>query len=532
MPDQQFRALVRLWLRQLRRSTIGWAIVFAGSAVSGVLGYKAAYPTVAERQGLTALLGGNPGFRALFGIPYRLETPGGFAAWRLGGPLVIFAGVWALLAVSRILRGEEEVGRWELVLGMGPTAGIATAAALTAFGLTAALQWAVTTVAFALTGLQIGSSALLAFGIIGGGCAFGAVAALTSQLTHSRRGAAGSAGVALGIAFLVRVVADGTGHFEWLRWTTPLGWVEELRPFAGSHLVPLIPIGVSVAALSAGAATIAARRDLGQGLFTSSRPARSHLWLMRSPEGVAWRLVRGGAGVWALSLAAVTMVFGLLSKDVATFYKQSPGFTRIAERLGQLKFIEASGFLSLALGFIAVAIAAYGSGQVGAIRDEEASGRLDHIVARAISRVRWIAGRVGVVVLAGLMLGLAPALGGWAGAALRGSGVGFGSMLVGGLNCLPAAWLFFGIGLLLFGTLPRLASGLTMGAIVGSFLLQLIGALIKAPDWVLDISPFHHVAAAPAAPVNAGATVVMLLLGVVAAAAGASAFARRDLSGG
>src|SRR5207302_2198709 len=122
--------------------------------------------------------------------------------------------------------------------------------------------------------------------------------------------------------------------------------------------------------------------------------------------------------------------------------------------------------------------------------------------------------------------------GGWAGAALRGSGVGLGSMLVGGLNCLPVAWLFFGVGLLLFGTLPQLASNLTMGAIVGSFLLQLIGALVKAPAWVLDLSPFHHVAAAPAAPVNVGATMAMLLLGVAATVAGAGAFARRDLTAG
>jgi ABC-2 type transport system permease protein len=532
MPDQQFRALVRLWLRQLRRSTIGWAFLFGLSAITVVSAYKAAYPTSADRKGLDILLGANPGFRALYGVAYRLDTPGGFSAWRVGGPLVVLAGVWALLSVSRILRGEEEIGRWELVLGMGPTARTVTVSALTAFGLCAALEWTVLTAAFLINGLAVGSSALLALGIIAGGSAFGAVAALTSQLTHSRRAAAGIAGVVLGVAFLVRVVADGTGRFGWLRWTTPLGWIEELRPFAGSHLLPLVPLLASIAALSVSAVTIAARRDLGQGVLTSSRPVRSHLRLMRSPDGMAWRLVRGGAAIWAVSLAAVTMVFGLLSKDVAQFYRESPGFTRFAERLGALKFVEASGFLSLALGFIAVAVAAYGASQVGALRDEEASGRLDHIVARTVSRVRWFAGRTGVVVIAGLMLGVAPAVGGWAGAALRGSGVGLGSMLVGGLNCLPVAWLFFGIGLLLFGTLPRLASGLSMGTIVGTFLLEIIGALARAPNWLLDLSPFHHVAAAPAAPVNAGAAVVMLLLGAVATAAGAAAFTGRDLTAG
>src|SRR5205085_5664590 len=139
------------------------------------------------------------------------------------------------------------------------------------------------------------------------GAVVGAAAAWSSHFTLRRRAAAGIAGVLLGAAFLVRVVADGTGHFGWLRWTTPLGWIEELRPFAGSHLLPLVPLVASIVGLSASAVTIAARRDLGQGLLTSSRPVRSHLRLMRSPESMAWRLVRGGVATWVVSLATVTM---------------------------------------------------------------------------------------------------------------------------------------------------------------------------------------------------------------------------------
>src|SRR5437867_3930979 len=119
--DRQLLALVRLAWRQIRRSTIGWALLLAGSAASAVAGYKAAYPTPAERQGLDLLLGGNPGFRALYGVGHRLDTPGGFAAWRIGGPLVIFVGIWALLGVSRLLRGAEENDQWEQLLALGAT---------------------------------------------------------------------------------------------------------------------------------------------------------------------------------------------------------------------------------------------------------------------------------------------------------------------------------------------------------------------------------------------------------------------------
>ena len=529
--DRRFVALVRLAWRQLRRSTIGWAVLVAGSAASAVAGYKAAYPTPAARQGLDVILGANPGFRALYGVGHRLDTPGGFAAWRIGGPLVIFVGVWALLGVSRLLRGEEENGQWEQLLALGATMRTATIASLVAFLAAAIVQWAVLTAAFLATGLASGSSAFLALGIVGGGVVFGAVAAMTSQLTNTRRAAAGVAGMLLGVAFLARVAADAASRTGWLRWLTPLGWVEELHAFAGSRLSPLPFVAAAIVTLMAGAVTLAARRDLGQGLLAPGHRPRSRLRLLHSPEQAAWRAVWVGAVVWATSLAAATLVFGLLSRDVADFYRESPGFTRLAARLGHLEFVKASGFLSLTFGFVAVAIAAYGATQVTAIRDEEATGRLEHVLARPISRPRWLRGRAVAVVAATLLLAAAPALGGWAGAALRGGGVRLSSMLVGGFNCLPLAALFFGVGLLLFGTVPRLAPGLTSGAIAAGFLLQLVGALARAPAWVLDLSPFHHLAAAPAAPVNALAATVMVALAVVFGAAGTRAFARRDLAG-
>jgi hypothetical protein len=79
--------------------------------------------------------------------------------------------------------------------------------------------------------------------------------------------------------------------------------------------------------------------------------------------------------------------------------------------------------------------------------------------------------------------------------------------------------------------LPRLSAGIAYGLVAAGFLSQLLGALLGAPSWLLDLSPFQHVALVPAQPFRAGAASGLLV--IAAATAGASLwwFHRRDLTG-
>ncbi len=58
---------------------------------------------------------------------------------------------------------------------------------------------------------------------------------------------------------------------------------------------------------------------------------------------------------------------------------------------------------------------------------------------------------------------------------------------------------------------------------------MLFGALLGAPQWLLDLSPFEHVALVPAQPFRTGSAAAMLAIGVAAAGAALAAFRRRDL---
>ncbi len=181
----------------------------------------------------------------------------------------------------------------------------------------------------------------------------------------------------------------------------------------------------------------------------------------------------------------------------------------------------------IAAGLMAIAVA----GQIASIRNEEASGHLDHLFVRPVERWRWLTVRLGVglglVALAGLLAGVAA----WVGAASQHADVGLGELVKAGLNVVPPAVFVLGIGGLVFGILPRASIGVVYGIVVWSFLIEVVAAVFDSNHWLRDTSPLLHVAPVPAAEPNVQAAVWLIVLGLAAAAAGIWSFERRDLVG-
>ena len=88
-----------------------------------------------------------------------------------------------------------------------------------------------------------------------------------------------------------------------------------------------------------------------------------------------------------------------------------------------------------------------------------------------------------------------------------------------------------GIGALAYGLWPRGAIGVAYGLVVWSFLVETIASIFDSNHWLRDTSPFLHITPAPAADPNWIAGGWLVVLGLLAAAVGVTAFARRDLVG-
>jgi ABC-2 type transport system permease protein len=516
------------------RGALIWGAVFGLMVWELVSQFSNQYPTAAARAMLVSTMGSNAGLQAIFGMAHRIDTIGGYTAYHAIGVLGLIGAVWGLLAATRLTRGEEEAGRWELLLA-GPTTRRRTAAgALAGLGAGVLVLWAVTAAVTVIAGRGYGAhfsvtaSLFLAVAAVAATAMFMAVGALCGQLAATRRQAAAMAAAVFGAAYLIRLIAYADMNLMWLRWASPLGWADELQPLTGSRPLVLLPIAGFTAVLAAAAVVLAGRRDLGASMLPASDTAAARTGLLTGPFGLACRLARRGALGWFAGLAGGGLILGLTAKGTETvFSSQSSG--GVIAKLGGTT----GGASYLGLGFliIALVIAMAAAGQAGATRDEEAEGYLDHLLARPVARLPWLAGRFAVSAVVLAVAGLVAGLFTWAGAAATGAGLSLPALLAAGANAVPAAVFVLGAGTLIYGLAPRFTAVTAYGIVAWSFLVEIIGAGVGASRWLLDTSLLHHIARAPATPVNWGSAAVLTAIGAAAAIAGAAAFTRRDLAG-
>jgi ABC-2 type transport system permease protein len=516
-------------LRLLRNSAIAWIVGLAGITWGVAATFELRHGSEEELAALGDMEG-IPAFEALVGRYVEPATVEGLTLSRWG-MFGILAAVWGMLAGAKLLRGAEEAGHVEPLRAgvISPRAFLASALAAlftthlvfmvaiglghTAGGMDAATSWA--------TG---GAIALLTASSATG-------AALTSQLAPTRRRAVGMVGIALGAALGLRVLAAATVTPDWVWWTTPFGWIGFLHETDGARHWIFLAFGLLLAVLLVATFTCAGRdlhaARIGVGdegvVRRQRRPVGGQV-------GLAIRLTAPPARTWGLIVALFALVFGLVARDFAEAAAALPATVEVVEQMGIIGLDTPAGIIAWTLSmFVGLLVSVFVAGQVAAIREEEATWRIEHLLARPLGRLRWLVTRVLTVAVAAVAIAVTGGIVAWFATVLVDVPITFGDGLLAGLNVVPVALLVLGIGIGLFGLLPRVAVPLTYGLVVGAFALDFVGGLLELPTWVLDLSPFRHLASVPAVDMDLGAALVMLLVGVVAAAIGMMAFRRRDL---
>jgi ABC-2 type transport system permease protein len=523
--------------RRAVRSGALWGAVFGAYVFSAVAQYAAIGKTAADRTRLAGTTGTNIALEALLGDARRIDTVAGYIEWRSVGVLSMLGAVWALLVATRLTRGEEDAGRWELLLAGGTTRG--RALSLVMAGLAAGLValWAVAAAACVAAGhsshagFTVTASLFLATTLAGAVAMFLAVGLVCGQLAGTRREANQLAGAVLGITFVIRMIADSVNSLAWLRWLSPFGWLEQAHPLTGSSPLALLPAAAFTAALCVAAAWIAGRRDVGAGLLPSRDSSQVHAALLNSPLGLALRLNRTVIAAWVAALAATAFIFGVVAKSASRATGNSTAVRHALDRLGATGNTNGTvTYLAIFFVICAALIAFAAVGQLAAARDEEAAGRVDNLLARPIGRGRWLAGRVVVAIAMIAAASIVTGLAAWAGAATQHSGVGPGALAQAGVNLAFPALFILSAGVLLYGLLPRVAPVAAYAVVTWSFILELVGAGVPLNHWLLDTSILSHIAPAPATSPSWTAAAWLCGLSLACLGVGVAAFTRRDLA--
>lgn len=526
--------IARYTARRSLRSGVLWGYVFGIVVASSAISYGRIYKTAAERQRLAATFGANHAASALFGPAPQLQTVAGFTVFKVSMLLIIIGAIWGLMTSTRLLRGDEDAGRWELLLGGPTTRARAAGQVLAGLGAAAGVVWAVTALLTAAAGrsaavrFSVSASLYFAVALVASAVMFLAVGAVTSQLAPSRRQAAGYAAVFLGVSYGLRMVADASPGLHGLIWVSPFGWVEQLQPLTDPRPLALIPIAAFTAVLAALAILLAGRRDVGAGMWPDRSTRAPRVRLLSGPTGLTVRLALPSALGWAAGVAIAAVLIGTVAKAAGATIEGSE--RQILARLGS-PGSGAAAFSGVAFLILAIVIAFQAAGEVSAARAEEAEGRLDHVLAAPVSRSRWFAGRLLAGIAALSLSGVAAGVFTWIGEATQGGGVSFPAALDAGVNVVPPALFALGIGALVAGCWPRRAGAVIYVVLGWSVLIQFAGGFAAQNHWVLDTSLFHQMASAPAVPPDWQVNGILTGLGLAAMLLGTSAFRHRDLQG-
>lgn len=500
--------------------TIGVTILYWAQAYS----VDGLYRTQAEFDRAAASMEQNTAFVAMAGPARALNTTGGQVTWQASAFGAIAVALMVMFVIGRHTRAEEESGRDELVRSgvVGRLAPMVAAYAVASAA--SAIVGAGVALSLIAYGLAAAGALALGVGLLLCGTAFAAVALVAAQLTSSTRAAYGLTGAVIGAAYALRAIGDvGDGTLSWL---SPIGWYQGMHAYSGERWWPAGLLAVLSVAGVVLSLMLFRRRDVGAGLWPDRPgPARAGAGLSGS-WGLAWRLQRNSLYGWAAGLLLGGIGYGTIGDDVQSLIGDSD-FAKDVFSTGGPDIVDS--FYAASAVMLALIASGFAVSSALRPRGEESAGRVEALLSTGLRRRRWLGGHL-LITLAGIIAVLA----------LSGLGLGVGFALVTSdtdrigpftgavVSLAPAVLLLSAIARLLYGVAPQRAN-LAWLPLLFCVVVMMFGTALRLPGWLVAVSPFRHLASAPAEPVDWTHFAVVLAVALVVGGVGVLAFDRRDV---
>ena len=530
-------------LRDSRRA----ALIVGGIAGLFMLGTGAPFGSAPEfatielrHQFTQGILSLPLALRGLLGDPIDIEHMGGFLSWRIGNTLPSIFGLWSVIALSGTLAGEAGKGSLDLLLSTPQSRASVALQKLTghvvpvaaAMAIFAGLTFLVGQVFARLPGDQIPLGAAIGQGVLFGllMLASGSIAFATAPFVGRTRALAFGL-ISLFGGTIINGYSSLSPLIESLRPLSFEAWTAGHRPLAGVTDWPSVGL---LAAVTTGFLAIGVlgfvRRDVGNAsalrwLRLPSLPAgvgnpfRRQL-ADRTAEALAWG---AGIGIYAALVVASAKAFaesiGSLPQIVALVHIVYP----------HIDFSQPSGILQLTFfGFASLMLSLAGATFLAGWSADEGRGRLAVVMSVPTTRFRWMLSSGGGVLAAvgvvTLTLAAIVTFAVWTQAGELSEPLA-GTVILG----LASAG-FTGIGLAVGGLVrASLAAPAAGFAAIATFLLDTLGAALKLPDPVLQLSLFKHLGQPMVGVYDSTGIVVAAALAVGGLLLGAFGLQRRDL---
>lgn len=538
--ESTLAVLVKFRFRQDRVQVLIWLLSIALLVFISGAAVVSTFAGEAERLVLVRLAAGNPALLMLRGIPQGTGL-GSLVFFQVFTYLGVLAALMNTFLAVRHSRADEESGRAELI-GSTPVGRTTPSLATIIEGSIVNLAVAVL-VTLAGIGSKLDVPGSITMGLATGavGICFLGVGLLASELAQTSRGANSLAVAAVGVAYLIRALGDAGGTASadglfvtsfWLSWLSPIGWGQQTHAYTTNSLWPLL-LHVALAGLLITLVfRIQANRDLADSVLgeRAGRPVAARS--LSSALGLSSRLLRGSTVGWAIGGAVLGVFAGSLGNLIAqaitdnqslqvTISKFLPGGTGLLVDL----------FVAAMFGLVGILAAACAAQAMMRMRQEEAGGTAELVLAAPVSRLRWLLGYAQMALLGILVVVLASSLAAAGGFLVTdGNGDRIGDAFLAGAAQIPAATVYLGLMMIAVAIVPRFAVPVGWGLLALGLIVGQLGALIGLPKWARDLSPFAHSPTAPAAGAQWDGAWWMLLVSAILAGIAIALMNRRELT--
>lgn len=545
-----FKSIYLKTVRDFRIAILGWGV---GMGLLMLVLLSAIPSLISTPQARASLVSLAAQFQWL-AAPVAVDTVGGYATWKYGTFVLIMA-IWALLAGSRMLRGEEDRGSMDSLLSL-PRGRVRVALEKLAAVWTALLLMGVliTLLTFAgakvakATELGVGDAALFALNIVLFCGVFASIALFLSQFTQERGAAAGITGGLLVVFIVLDMVHRVVPNTLWVSAISPVYYYNLSKPLVPSYGTNagglLVMLAISVV-LSGIGIWLFMKRDVGAvalpGLSQqSARSARSEIslpvnsWSLQSVYARGLRMILVPTLWWTLIIAGFAAFMVEIVKQVeaqmATLAANSPLLQNEIGKVGGGNANTNATLLSFLFIFLPVLLMAFTVTQANRWSADEEDGRLELVLATPQPRLGVILGRFAALATATVFIGVVT-LGATA-AAAAGTGLKLdgGNLTAASLSIIPLGLLMAALGYLLSGWLrTAVDTGLLSILLALWFFISFVGPDLNWSNTVLHLSAFYYYGTPIVHGLPLGDMLGILAVCVVALVLASVRFVRKDI---
>ena len=524
---------LRILLRRFQIQIAAWLVPLWLLVSVTAPSYESIYPSLETRTVLIEQMRKSPGTQLLYGyvpMPGRL---GQLLQWETGTFLLICTALMAILLTCRVLRADEDEGLVEILRAAGAGRAVPSLVPV-------ALVWAVVGALSAGVGgvltcqtrsieeLTVSGAWALAGTICATGWVFSAVAAVASQLGRQVGQARSLSMIVLALAFVMRVSADQLSDgssSDWLRWLTPLGWRDLVRPYTDDRFAVLAVCCTVSIALALSALVLAARREYLDG-YLPDLSSSQRRWRIRGHMDLlgllSWRSLIG----WAMASTGLALLYGSVSGSVKDLL--APG-SPTASWVGKM----ASGspveqFVSLMTVVTVLLVAVAVVRRMNWLAGLERTGLVEVELAAGVGRGRvFLAQVLGALIESIVLLLVSATVLAATTATQLTDDHAVARSFVFTVSQLPGMAAAVGIAAALVGLAPKL-TGMSWAVVAWSAFAQFFGGLVELKDWAKDLSVLgHHLDVVGS--LDWKPLAVQSAVGLVGVAIGLAAYTRRDL---